>query len=83
MMYEGVSSRVAVGRTNQSETEIVENIMTVCEKLKKKLPGNFSNVRALSIHIGNHSWSVPLYASFGNCLEILSYYILSLLIVSR
>lgn len=82
MMNEGVSARVAVGRTHQSEIEIIENVAAVCEKLKKKLPGNFCNVRALSFHIGDHSWSVPLYASFGNSLEIELFKILSLIIFS-
>lgn len=69
MMYDGASTSIAIGRTDQPQTEIVENIMAVCETLKKKLPGNFSNIRALSIHIGNHSWSVPVYVSFGNCIS--------------
>lgn len=54
-----------IGLSNQTEKEIVENIMAVYQSMQKHFPGKYANVRSLCIRFGNHPWTVPIYVSFG------------------
>lgn len=62
----GNSSQLIVGLSNQTVEEITQNIQAVYNTLIKKLPGKFENVRSLSIRLGNNTWTVPIYISYGN-----------------
>lgn len=62
----GNSSQLNVGLSNQTVEEITQNIQAVYNTLTKKFPGKFENVRSLSIRLGNNTWTVPIYISYGN-----------------
>ena len=65
MTNNGASTQIQVGISSQTEKEVVENITTVYENLKKQFPGKFANVRSLSLRFGNNPWNVPIYISYG------------------
>lgn len=63
MTNQGSSSQIQVGFSNQTETEITENITAVYKTLVENFPGTFANVRSLALRFGNQDWSVPIYIS--------------------
>lgn len=65
MSNNGTSTQMQIGLSNQTEKEIVENIMAVYQSMQKHFPGKYANVRSLCIRFGNHPWTVPIYVSFG------------------
>ncbi|KZS07082.1 putative Ribosomal L1 domain-containing protein [Daphnia magna] len=64
MSNNGTSTQMQIGLSNQTEKEIVENIMAVYQSMQKHFPGKYANVRSLCIRFGNHPWTVPIYVSF-------------------
>jgi hypothetical protein len=70
MSNKGSSTQMQVGLSNQTEKQIIENIMAVYESMPKHFPGKFENIRSLYIRFGNNTWTVPIYVSFGNLINI-------------
>ncbi|KAI9555845.1 hypothetical protein GHT06_018362 [Daphnia sinensis] len=64
MSNNGTSTQMQIGLSNQTEKEIVENIMAAYQSMQKHFPGKFANIRSLCIRFGSHSWTVPIYVSF-------------------
>jgi len=64
----GSCSMVVVGITTHTNTQLVENIKTVVNKLEEKYPGGWINIR--SIHLNSGSTSLPLYVSFRSTAEV-------------
>jgi len=64
----GSCSMVVVGITTHTNTQLVDNIKTVVEKLEEKYPGGWINIR--SIHLNSGSNSLPLYVSFRSTAEV-------------
>ncbi|XP_057367298.1 ribosomal L1 domain-containing protein CG13096-like [Daphnia carinata] len=64
MSNNGTSTQMQIGLSNQTEKEIVENIMAVYQSMQKHFPGKFANIRSLCIRFGSHPWTVPIYVSF-------------------
>ena len=64
----GSCSIVVVGITTHTATQLVENTKTVVNKLEKKYPGEWINIR--SIHLNSGSTSLPLYVSFRSKAEV-------------
>jgi len=64
----GSCSRVVVGLTSHTTSQLMENTRAVVDKLVEKYPGGWVNVR--SIHINSGSTSLPLYVSFRSTAEV-------------
>ncbi|CAG0897795.1 unnamed protein product [Darwinula stevensoni] len=55
-----------VGKLNQTNEELVENILSVIGGLRERFPGGWHNVRNLYIKSDSMNVSIPIYISLGS-----------------
>ena len=65
----GTSTQVQVGLSSQNQKMVADNIMAVYQNILEKFPGNFSNIRSLTLRFGNSDWTVPIYVSYGKSIS--------------
>jgi len=64
----GTCTSVAVGRTNQTEEMLIQNIESVIKRIRGKYPGGWKNIRSVALMSNNRS--IFLYMSERNSEEV-------------